>query len=429
MSCFHPFLPIPLFHTTAPVARSLAILGVLIVATPLQAAPITLEQAVQHALEKQPELRASASRVEAARGQAQQAGRWSNPELGLSLEDWELREPRWKNAKRLAGITQTVPFPGKKSLEREIGATGVHLSQAELALRRAETIRATKAAFYHALAAENLLQEGRILVQNAEALATAARRRVEAGAAPEQDTFRAEIPLENARISLADYQRDSVNARRTLATLLGCGEENLGSLQGKLAESASPALLAAAPALEEAPGWKAAREGVRRAQLEVRRANLEAYPDVTVGVSAGKEAVTNETIGQVSFGIPLPLFDDASGKRREARANLAAAQAEAEAARLRLAREWAESVTRVRTASMQAAAFRERILPKADEALRRMRAGFDEGKQPLNDLLDTQQTASEAHITYQQKLLELNLAQAELEARLATLNSSQKTDK
>ncbi len=404
-------------------------LGAPIIAAPLQAAPLTLPQAIGRALEREPELRASASRVEAARGQAQQAGRWSNPELAVSLEDWTLREPDLKNAKRLAGFNQTVPFPGKKSLEREIGASGVRLSQAELALRRAETIRATKAAFYQALAAEDLLMEGRIVVQNAETLAAAARKRVAAGAAPEQDTYRAEIPLEKARLNLPDYQRDLANARRTLATLLGCPEADLGQLQGKLAETASPALLGAAPAVEETPAWHAAQAGVRRAGLEVRRAALETYPDVTLGVSAGKEAETNVTIGQISLGIPLPIFDDASGKQREARANLAVAQAQAEAARSKYVREWAEAVARVCAASEQAAVFRERILPKADEALRRMQAGFNEGKHPLNDLLDTQQTAAEAHIAYRQKLLELNLAQADLEARMATLNPSSKTHK
>ena len=73
---------------------------------------------------------------------------------------------------------------------------------------------------------------------------------------------------------------------------------------------------------------------------------------------------------------------------------------------------------RLRTAAQQVASYHERILPKANEALRLVQRGFEEGKFGFIDLLDTQRTAAEARLAYQQKLLELNVAQAELEALL-----------
>jgi cobalt-zinc-cadmium efflux system outer membrane protein len=62
--------------------------------------------------------------------------------------------------------------------------------------------------------------------------------------------------------------------------------------------------------------------------------------------------------------------------------------------------------------------YRERILPKAAEALRLVQTGFEQGKFNFIDLLDTQRTTAEARLAYQHRLLELNLAQAELEALL-----------
>jgi outer membrane protein TolC len=61
--------------------------------------------------------------------------------------------------------------------------------------------------------------------------------------------------------------------------------------------------------------------------------------------------------------------------------------------------------------------YRERILPKA----RRRSAGSDglrAGKFNFIDLVDTQRTTAEARLAYQGKLLEMNIAQAELEALL-----------
>lgn len=213
-------------------------------------------------------------------------------------------------------------------------------------------------------------------------------------------------------------------ARQTLAALLGCPDLRETPVEGRLAEKVDPALWNqdAGSLFARHPTGKAAQTGIQRAQLELRRSRLEVYPDITVGASAGREAGSNASVGEVRLGIPLPILDDASGKRREARANLAAAEAEAEAIQLRFLREWSSAATRLRTASEQAKTFREQILPKADEALIRMRAGFDEGKYQLIDLLEIQRTAAEARIGYQQKLLELNIAQAELEALLGKLD-------
>jgi cobalt-zinc-cadmium efflux system outer membrane protein len=99
------------------------------------------------------------------------------------------------------------------------------------------------------------------------------------------------------------------------------------------------------------------------------------------------------------------------------------AEAELAAAEQRLLRDWGTASQRLRTAAEQAANYRERILPKANEALRLVQRGFEEGKFGFIDLLDTQRTAAEARLAYQQKLLELNLAQADINALLARVPS------
>lgn len=409
----HYFIGIPSFRFITFVTRNALALSIL-AAGCAQAAELTLPEAIRLALEKNPVLRATSGKTEAAAGQVEQAGRWSNPELQLSVEDWPLRGAGWSSSKRLAGVSQTLPFPGKKKLEREMGAAGVKLSQAELALRRVETVRDVKAAFYQVLAAEGLVKVGGDLVKTAENLAAAVDKRVDAGAAPEPEKLRMAIPLEKARMDLADFQRNLVVARKTLATLLGCADLGGLTVTGTLAVSGDLACLEKLP--EGHPSRVAAQVNVTRAELALRRARLEVYPDVTVGMGAGREAITNNSIGEIRFGVPLPLFDTSSGKRREARANLAVAEAESASVSLRLSREWSLAAGRVRLASEQARVCRERILPLANEAFHRVQTGYDEGKFPLMDVLETRRTAAEARLAYQQKLLELNIAQAELEA-------------
>src|SRR5690242_6466656 len=49
---------------------------------------LSLQEAVRIALQSNPELRGLGARVQAAAGRAYQAGRWTNPELGLNAEEW-----------------------------------------------------------------------------------------------------------------------------------------------------------------------------------------------------------------------------------------------------------------------------------------------------------------------------------------------------
>ena len=119
---------------------------------------LTLDDAVRLALENNPELRAAGGRVAAAAGRAYQAKLWSNPELELSAEDWPVSNGRgFSDAKQTIGVVQTLPFPGKKKLDRQIGASGVRLTQGDLSLRRLELVRDVKASFFQVLAAERLI--------------------------------------------------------------------------------------------------------------------------------------------------------------------------------------------------------------------------------------------------------------------------------
>jgi cobalt-zinc-cadmium efflux system outer membrane protein len=139
---------------------------------------------------------------------------------------------------------------------------------------------------------------------------------------------------------------------------------------------------------------------------------------VKVGVAGGRIGATDESIIQVGFTVPLPFFDRGKGRQQEARANVNVAEAELHAVQQQLQREWANAQKRYRTATEQVANYRERMLPKAAEALRLVQTGFEQGKFNFIDLVDTQRTTAEARLAYQGKLLELNIAQAELEALL-----------
>lgn len=415
------FLTVALAGANAPLAKSQE------VDSASRTKALTLEAAVQLALEHDPTLRASHARVDAASGRAQQAGSWSNPELELGAEDWPVSRGRgFSDAKQTIGIAQTLPFPGKKSLDRQIGAAGFRGSEAELALRRIELVRDVKVAFFRVLAAGRLVEVSAELVAVAESSAATARKRVAAGAAADPEQLRAEVQEEHARTELAEFEREFTAARQSLATLLGRPELVDASPTGTLTEQAIGSLPAepTAERLAAHPSVSRAQADLDRARLEHRRVRLEPYPDVTLSAAGGRIGATDESIVQLGLSVPLPILDSGKGRQLEARANVSVAEAELHAVQQRLQREWANAQRRYGTAADQVARYRERLLPKAEAALRLVRTGFEEGKFGFMDLLDTQRTTAEARLAYQEKLLELNLAQAELEALLQPQTST-----
>lgn len=380
--------------------------------------PLTLPAAIQLGLASNPELRAAAGRVDAASGRALQARAWANPELELGAEDWPMRSGRgFSDSKRTIGLAQPLPYPGKRSLDREIGRAGVKISEAELTVRRLELIREVKIGFFRVLAQERLVAVSAELVAAGESSATIARKRVEAGAAAYQEQLRAEVLLEQARTELGEVQRDLGMARQSLAALLGRPDLSGTRLQGALDEAPESRLLESPgpEQLSRHPSLSAAQVNLDRAELSLRRARLEPYPDVRVGVAGGRSGETDQSILQLSLSLPLPLLNRGKGQQQEARANASVAQAELHAAQQRLQRDWANAARRLRTALEQVTAYRERILPKATEALQLVQTGFETGKFPFIDLIDTQRTTAQVRQTYYQKLLEMQEAGAELE--------------
>jgi cobalt-zinc-cadmium efflux system outer membrane protein len=391
--------------------------------TPDAAPPLvlTLDEAVRWALAKNPSTRASAARVDEATGQALQARFWTNPELELSTEDWPVRGGRgFSDAKQTVGIAQTLPYPGKKSLDKQMGGAGVRLSEAQRAVRLTEIARDTKVGFYRVIASDRLVEVCAQLAAVAESSAAAARQRVDAGAATYQEQLRAELQAEQARTELAGFQREASAERQAFVTLLGRPDLKEFKLLGTLVEESVPALLEASAEglMDRHPSGAAAHANLERAEAGYRRARLEPYPDVKVGLAGGWIGATDESIIQLGLTLPLPILDRGKGKQQQALALVRLAEAELQAVHQDLQREWANAQRRYRTAVEQVRRYRERILPKADEALRLVQTGRDEGKFTFMDLLDTQRTAAEVRLAYQQNLLEMNTAQAEVEALL-----------
>jgi cobalt-zinc-cadmium efflux system outer membrane protein len=404
----------------------ISLIAIILAAMPCHAADndgLSLDRAIRIALAHNPELQASNARKDAASGRQVQSRALPNPELELSMEDTPAKRSRMSQGKHMAGITQTLPWPGKRKADGEIGTADAAAGAADWRLTRADLVREVKIAYYQVQASERSTAVANDLVKVAEAAAAAAEKRNTAGEITLQEQLRAEIELEHAKTEKIDAVREGDIARQALVLLLGQQDLRDAKLTDSPTETFNPSLtrLSSSAWLVSHPAMVAARARRDQAIATARRAGLEPMPDVKFGLAGGRDEATEENLMEFRISFPLPLFDRNKGKQQEAMAGVTEAEAEVIAMEQRLIAEWRSAITRYKAAADQVATYRDRILPKSAEAMKLVQTGFDEGKFSFIELLDTQRTTAEARMIYQKKLFEMNTARADLEAMTQTV--------
>ncbi len=343
----------------------------------------------------------------------------------MSAEDVPANDINLSRSENTIGLSQTIPFPGKLRRDRHVANQSISVAEWETARQETELVRDVTVAFARAVVAERRAVRLDDLAALAETMATATAQRVQRGAAPDQEQLRAELEHERARIDLASAARERQQTRHTLALLIGSDTDTLPALGRGLREEIDPSILGSPDdqaATAAHPAARVAQARLDRATAADRRARLEPWPDFTVGVAAGRNEATDEDLVELNVSIPLPLFDRGQARRQETRARVQAATAATEAVDQQLRETFLTTRARVITAHDQVTAYRQRMLPKAEEALRLVRAGFEAGKLGFADLVDTQRTTTQVHLDYLDRLLELNLALAEWQAMTAHTN-------
>ncbi len=377
-----------------------------------------MQQAIQTALEQNPQLRAVEQMIEASTGRALQEELWPNPDLEVSSEDYPLQGSGFSSAQNMIGLSQQVPFPGKKSLDAKIGQRRIAAARWEYERRKLELVRDVRIAFAQALAATNKMAVAEQLSALARSLAEATRKRVDAGASTDQELLRAEIELQRAALAGSAARRESIEAEAALSSVMGLASGPVGPLDGQLSERFEVKELDAVleDRLWRHPSIQTALIARERSNLELRRVRREPFPDVTLTVAGGQQ--DDESIAEFHASVPLPLFDRAQGGKKAARAEVEMAIWDVAAAQQEWVRDVREADARLRTATSEVETYRLHILPRAEEALRLTRAGIEAGKFEFIDLIDTQRTLGEAQFAYFESLLELNVSHAVLQSLL-----------
>lgn len=379
-----------------PLGLAAALLSPFTLRAQPEAELLTLERALDLAASRSPVVEAARRELEAQDGAVRQAGARPNPELAASIEDG-------RAATRSTTVTLNLPLElgGQRAARLRVAERARELAALALAEARAQ-VRATTIGAYFAVL---LAQERATLAASSAALAAsgaeAVVRRVAAGKSSPVDATRARVDQAQAQLELAEAQAELVTARHALAGQWGDTAPGFAGVAGDVdtipERAALPELLGR---LEQAPALRAAGLELerRRALAELERSR--AVPDLTLSVGAKHDREQGHTQAIVGLSIPLPLLDRNQGALQEAGQRTRKAEAELQAAGLRLQAELQAASTRLSTARTALQLLRSSVLPAARQAHDAARQGFEAGKFGLLDIVDAQRSLLQARARY-----------------------------
>jgi outer membrane protein TolC len=383
-------------------------------------AALTVEQAVEIALDRSPEILSAEREVEAARGRAIAAGSLPSLQVGVEFEEMPGLQ-LGRAGTTTIGAAQEIPFPGKLGLQGDVASMDVRAFEAEARRVRRRVAAEVRQQYFLA----RFLQERiRDLVTSEELLADFAgtsRSRFEAGQAPYLDVIRAKLELSRLRNDLIEARRDSEQSIAELNLLLGRGGGVAIELASPLAPpSAAPDRDAAvARAVNESAALEAARWRLDASRGARRLASRSYLPDFSLSFSSQsvRDAGEREAFWAAGLGVSLPLWWNAPrGIVREAEANLQSERAQFESLTRQVQAAAEQGYDAVVAAGAQVSLFETSILDDLDTELQTGIDGYQTGHVDALDLIDIYRTNVDARTEYRRALYLYLSALARLEA-------------
>ncbi|MCH9638518.1 MAG: TolC family protein, partial [Betaproteobacteria bacterium] len=342
---------------------------------------LTLREAVQLALQHNPELAAFEKEIQALGGITLQAGLLPNPVLQFNHEDISSRADGPAARFSSIRISQLIEIGGKRSARTHAASLGQKRAEHEYAIRRLDLIAQVANMFTNVLTGQERLQLALASQELAQKVVDTATKRVQAGKAPPIEETRAKVSLASANIELKQAQRDLIALRKQLVLLWGGQtpkfERVLGDLESfvvvpefNLLEDrmrSNPLALSSLRNFEQ-----------RKALLTLERARR--IPDVTVNAGVRRYEGAHDTTALVGLSIPLPLFNRNQGNLLAAHRRVDQAMDQQMATDLQLKTLLVQAYEALTAADNEIKMLRDEILPGAKETFSMASRGYELGR-------------------------------------------------
>jgi len=379
---------------------------------------LTLEQCVEISLARNPLWLSAEEDYQASLARVRQAKEFPQPSIDYD-SDLQPRLLDFRGSgESYFGVSQTIEFPGRRSLRGKIAASESREVLADKDLLRLDVVFQVKEAFYAILLAEERCKYAAQDLDLARDFLEKAQAKYEAGDVAKLEVARAAVEASKAATALKLAENDVLLAKARLNYLLGRAKLDPLEIQGGLARAPVPIDRAALVerALRSRPEIARVQASLQKESRRKSDAALSYLPDFDLSASrhrlAGEATTWDFTL---SFPIPLFFWQPARGRMAEARANARSLERRSEDLANRIALEVAEACFNARTAADRIALFEKEILAPAEDVYDLVLFSFQEGETSGIELIEARRSLLEARRAYADALYDHSLTIAELE--------------
>jgi hypothetical protein len=243
---------------------------------------LSLQEAVNRALQSRASLKAGAELVTVAEGMRKQAGLHPNPEFQFQNENLRPGQTYGRDVDTLALINQPLDVLGKRKQRIALAGEGVVRSQADYELARWQVTKRVKFTYWAARGSQEIYDVLRTTADNFQKIVDYHSAQLSVGAIAEQDLLRVRLEGERLKIS-ADLAFIDVNRSR-VELLKEMGQTEFGEVV--LTEPLTLDSVAVPAGIEQALAQrmeiKAARAALEQARANARLQEVSARPDLSL---------------------------------------------------------------------------------------------------------------------------------------------------
>jgi len=386
---------------------------------------LLLSEAIDEALENNPEIHALKHKLQSARARGNQSTYLEDPEFNFEAWAVPLNQPvKFRSANPLVfGLRQKVPFFGKRGLKGEIAASEVRMAEEDLRAKQVEVVAKVKNAYTDYFMAQKNIEIAKGHLELIRQVSLTAENLYKVGKAPQQDVIKALLEQTDLLNKLNLAERDQTTAQARLNTLLsrhpraplGAPEEpKLVRLSNEFDELERLAL-------EHKPELRGLEQNLRRSDKAIELAQRnQKYPDFMLGLQywvAPDQKQKHMYNPMVSLTIPFSPWS--KGKHdyevEEALAERQAAKSQYEAMKNAALLEVREMVTRARAAEKSVSFYQDGLLPQAQQSFGAAVSAYQTGQVNFVTMLEAQRTIREARLGYYRALVEYEQSVVEIE--------------
>ncbi|MEN3026459.1 MAG: TolC family protein [Chlorobiota bacterium] len=410
---------------------------------------LTLRQALELAVEKNPQIVAARLEIERADARVREAVGTALPSLGIAAGYTHYLQlpvfflPDFRNPQ--SGQLQPVRIGAENSFQVQVQLNQVLFSQAVItgigasriyaqAARKQywaevlQTVMNVKKAFYGALLARELLEAARASLQRAERFAQDVRVLASEGLVADYDALRAQVQVEQIRTAVAQAELGYSAALRQLKLAIGVPQDQeitpLGSLEGEYRPTPLPSVQTVMEQVLRSNPLLQALELQELVQRDIARIyRAESYPTI-VGFGAYSYQGQSQKLSNfltarsasVGIQLSLSLFQ---GFQTDARVE----QAEIESRKIQQQRERLQEALKVQAAlaveqqriAQQRLQAAQSTIAQAERGYEIARTRFSTGLGSQLEVIDADVAIRQSRTAYAQALHDYLSAQAELD--------------